>query len=309
MATSQSSARAPAPLVGRAPSYRFITVGAPRPGLRDLYHALLRVPWWQAIGFIVAVYLVLNAVFAGLYLAAGGIAGAEAGSFLDAFFFSVQTMGTIGYGALHPVTRLANALVVVESVVGLVVTALATGLVFVRFSQVKARVVFSRRAAIAPVDGTPTLMIRVGNGRSNFIYDARLRVTMYRTTRTAEGVTMYRSTDLPLVRDHAATLSRSFVIMHRIDATSPLWGDTPESLAAGEVELMVALSGTDDASLSAVHARCQYEHTDVAWGARLADILSETPAGDVVVDLRRFDALVPTAPTDAFPYPRWEAGG
>src|SRR5262249_47047312 len=162
--------------------YEIHILGAPRVGLRDLYHGLLRVPWWAALGTIVGGYLALNAVFATLYLAVGGIANAEPGSFADAFFFSVQTMGTIGYGAMHPAPRVANALVVAESVTGLVVTALATGLVFARFSQTRARVVFSSRAAIGPMDGVPTLMIRVGNERGNRIVDASFRLGLTRTT-------------------------------------------------------------------------------------------------------------------------------
>src|SRR5205085_1475466 len=101
---------------------------------------------------------------------------AQPGSFADGFFFSVQTLGTIGYGAMYPVTRLANALVTAESVIGLVVTALATGMVFVRFSRIRGRVVFSRKVTVGPMDGVPTLQVRVGNARSNRIYDVEFRM-------------------------------------------------------------------------------------------------------------------------------------
>jgi inward rectifier potassium channel len=293
---------APRPTDPRAQDYRVRVVGGPPAGLRDLYHALLRVPWWGALAVIVGAYLALNVVFAALYVATGGIAHAAPGSFADAFFFSVQTMGTIGYGSMYPETRLANALVVAESVAGLVATALATGLVFARFSQTRARVIFSSRVAVAPIDGVPTVMIRVGNERANQIVGASFRASLMRTTRTAEGVTIYRAQDLELVRAHAHALARSWMILHRIDAASPLHGQTPASLAASDAELTVALSGTDDTSLQPVHAQRMWTSGSIVWGARLADVISELPDGDILLDLARFHEIEPTAPTEAFPY-------
>ena len=295
--------RTPRPkLVERRETYEIRVVGEPASGLRDLYHALLRVPWWGALAVIAGGYLALNALFAALFVASGGIANAERGSFVDAFFFSVQTMGTIGYGSMYPATRLANALVVAESVTGLVVTALATGLVFARFSQTRARVVFSARAAIAPMDGVPTLMVRVGNERRNQIVGATFRATLMRTTRTAEGVTVYRTEDLALTRDRAPALNRSWMILHYIGPGSPLHGQTPESLAACDAELTLAVSGTDDTSLQPVHAQHTWLYHAIIWGARLADVISETSDGNLILDLRRFHELTSTEPSETFPY-------
>jgi len=285
-------------------SYSIRVIGARPAGLRDAYHALLRMSWWRVIAVIAAVFIALNAIFAALYVAVGGIANARPGSFLDAFFFSVQTMGTIGYGAMYPASSAANAIMVLETIVGLLVTALATGLVFVRFSLTRARMVFARYAAIGPMDGVPTLMVRLGNDRNNQIYDAHLRLVLTITTRTAEGVPFYRASDLTLVRAHAPALARSWNILHRIDQHSPLYGQTPESLASVDAEILVSVSGVDDTSLQSVHARWNYEHRSIIWGCRLADILSETPEGDVLLDLRCFHELMPTAPTENFPWPK-----
>src|SRR5574341_1205070 len=223
-------------VIQRTDEYEVRVIGERPVGLRDLYHSLLRVPWWGALAVIVGGYLGLNALVAALFVTTGGIANAQPGSFADAFFFSVQTMGTIGYGSMYPATRLANALVVAESVTGLVVIALSTGLVFARFSQTRARVVFSSRAAIAPLDGAPALMVRVGNERRNQIVGATFRASLMRTTRTKEGVTIYRTEDLALARDRAPALSRSWLILHRIDGASPLHGEPPASRAAGDAE-------------------------------------------------------------------------
>ena len=279
----------------RTEAYNIHIIGAPAPGLRDLYHALLRVPWWAAFAVIVGTYLALNGVFAALYLWVGGVAHARPGSFADAFFFSVQTMGTIGYGTMYPATNAANTLVVAESVLSLLTTALATGLVFVRFSQTRARLMFSSKIAIGPMDGVPTLMLRVGNVRKGNIVGAEFRVTFTCTTKTAEGMTIYRLQELTLVRTRAPALSRSWTVLHRIADGSPLDGFDAAKLAALDGELSVEVVGVDETSLQPVHSRHTWFAGSVAWGARLADVLSETPEGDMILDLRNFHEVIPVA--------------
>jgi inward rectifier potassium channel len=285
-------------------SYSIKITGARQPRFRDVYHALLRMAWWRLIALISIAFLLANALFAVLYMAVGGIANAQPGSFWDAFFFSVQTMGTIGYGAMYPASRAANAVVVLESIVGLLITAVATGLVFVRFSLTKGRIVFAHNAAIGPMDGVPTLMIRFGNDRTNQIYDSRIALMLTNTVRTLEGVPFYRNVDLRLMRNRAPVLARSWTALHQIDEGSPLYRQTPESLAQAEAEIMISVSGIDDTSLQPVHGRWVYDHSAIKWGARLADILSETAEGDVLLDLSRFHDLTPTEPTEKFPWPK-----
>jgi len=289
---------------GNQLSYEFRVIGQPTADWRDLYHWFLRTPWWGALGLIILVYLALNALFGALYALTGGIHDAQPGSFLDGFFFSVQTMGTIGYGDMYPITRLANALVTTESVLGLLTTALATGMVFVRFSRIRGRVVFCQKVAIAPMDGIPTVQIRVGNARSNRIYDVDLRLSLTRTIRTAEGVSIYKTEDLKLVRDRAPTLMQSWMLLHRIDESSPLFGLTPAVFKATDAEISCSLTGTDDISLQAIHGRWTWEHFDVAFGQRLADVLSEDQDGAVILDLTKFHALEPSTPIEGFPYPQ-----
>jgi inward rectifier potassium channel len=283
-------------------------VGAPRQRLRDVYYLFLRVSWWSALGWIVALYLALNAVFAGLYLAVGGVVNVRARSFWDAFCFSVQTMGTIGYGAMYPTSVAANVIMVTESVVSLLVTALATGLVFAKFSRSSARVAFSHYAVIGPMEGVPTLMIRVGNERGNAILEATIRVALMRTERLKEGTIFYRMIDLKLTRHRSPAMQRSWTVMHPIDEHSPLHGATPESAAKDEVELRVNVVGTDDTSLQPVHARRTYLDRDILWGARHADVLSEDAEGRIVLDVRKFHDVTPTAPIEGFPYPRAPKG-
>ncbi|HEY3668852.1 MAG TPA: ion channel [Polyangiaceae bacterium] len=277
-------------------------LGAPSAPFRDYHYRFLRASWSLALLAIVVLFLALNAIFAELYLLTGGIRHARPGSFSDAFYFSVQTMGTIGYGDMYPASSAANALVVSEAVVSLIMTALVTGLVFSKFSQVQARVVFTKHIVVSPMNGVPTMMFRLGNERGNQIVEAQLHVVLLRTERTSEGMTFYKMVDLPLVRERSQAFTRSWTAMHSITKDSPLYGMTDEAMAKEELEFVVSLVGTDDTSLQPVHARRHYGYQEVIWGARHADVLTELPDGSLVLDLRKFHDTVPTQATPEFPY-------
>lgn len=270
-----------------------VVVGARMHPLRDLYHLLLRASGPGLVGLIVAGFLVLNLIFALVYASVGGITNVEAGSVLEAFFFSVQTFGTIGYGGMLPTSTAAHVVVVLEAVTSLVFTAIATGLVFAKFSQSVARIVFSHEACISPMNGVPTLSFRVGNDRASTVLETTIRVALIRTERTTEGTTFYRMVDLPLARERTPALNRSWNVLHSITESSPLHGMDAETLAANEIELLVTVVGTDDVSLQPVHARHRYHHDEVRFGMRHADVLRELPDGRLELDLRNFHTLVP----------------
>jgi len=282
-------------------SYTIEIRNARRSAGRDWYHLMLRAPWWFDVVVISGGFLLVNVLFALAYLASGGIAGARPGSFSDLFFFSVQTMATVGYGSMYPATTVAHVLSTAESLSGIFVIALVTGVVFSKFSVIRARVHFATHAVIAPMDGLPTLMFRAGNERTSRVIHAALRVTLTRTEQTKEGVRMYRMYDLTLERDWAPALARSWTIMHRITPDSPLYGQTPESVAKSEVELILTLAGVDETSGQTLYAAHTYEDNVLRWGARHADMLSEEPNG-IVLDVAKFDELTPTVATEEFPY-------
>jgi len=188
---------------------------------------------------------------------------------------------------MYPQVMGWDRLGVVGSLVGLVFTALATGLVFVRFSRVRGRVVFANKVCIGRTAGDTHLVVRVGNGRSNQIFDAQFRLALIQTVRPEGEPVLYRSEDLKLVRDNAPNLQRAWNLMHRIDEKSPLFGLTLEQLKAREAELHIAMTGTDETTLQVVHGRRVWEANEIAFDARPADIISEGE-GKVVIDLRRF---------------------
>jgi inward rectifier potassium channel len=268
-------------------------VGAPRAWFRDLYHGFLLMPWSLMFLVIAGVFLVVNAVFAEGYLLSHQVAGARPGSFTDAFFFSVQTFGTIGYGAMYPNGTIAHSLVVAESLCSLVVAAVFTGLVFAKFSRSTARIRFSHNATISLMDGIQTLAIRIGNERSSHVAESTVRMSIVRTEKTAEGMTWYRMYDLGLVRDRQPALARSWTVLHRIDDKSPLYRQTSAQLIADDLELIVTIQGTDDTTMQPVHARWAYLADEILFGQRPADMLTEIEGGKLRLDLRQFHEVVP----------------
>src|SRR5690242_3398902 len=261
---------------------------------RDLYHDLLVSSWPRLFAFLALSYVAANTLFAVAYLAVpGSIENARHGSFVDAFFFSVQTMATIGYGKLVPGTLWANALVTLEALFGLLGIAMVTGLMFAKFSRPTARVLFSRRAVVMPFDGTPSLMFRMANARGNNIVEAQVHVVLARNEVTSEGHAMRRFHDLDLSRRQSALFTLSWTAIHPISERSPLRDATPASLAAADAEIIVSLLGFDEHFSQTVHARHFYAAEDIVWNARFADILPSLRRGVRRVDFTRFHDVVP----------------
>lgn len=262
--------------------------------LRDPYHLLLTIPWAGFLALICVGYVLANALFALAYILGGnGIENARPGNFLDAFFFSVQTMASIGYGAMYPRSTFANFLVTIESLVGLFGVTMATGLMFARFSRPTARVVFSRVAIIAPYEGVPTLMFRTANQRRNLILEAALRVSLARDEITTEGDFMRRIYDLKLIRSQNPSFSLSWTAMHPIDDRSPLYGVTPEALDEDEATIIITLTGLDETVGQNIYAHHTFAANDILWNMRFVDILAWTPNGDRYIDYSHFHDVKP----------------
>ncbi|HEY0204496.1 MAG TPA: ion channel [Acetobacteraceae bacterium] len=264
------------------------------PWRTDLYHRALTLRWWEFLGLGCVIYFIINVVFAGLYLLQpGSIIGARPGSFADAFFFSVQTIATIGYGQMSPATLYANVLVTFETMTGLVFLALSTGVVFARISRPTARVVFGWVATVAPQNGVPTLSFRIGNERSSQILEAAVTVSLLRYEQTQEGVAFRRFYTLPLARSHTPVFSLTFTVMHPIGPDSPMHGATAASLIAEDAELLISVTGLEETTSQTVHARHSYLPDEVLFGRRFADIFSTDPDGTRVIDYTRFHETRP----------------
>ena len=259
-------------------------VNAPSDAWGDVYHELLRAPWSLTLLSIAVMVLAMNVAFAFAFMLTGGIANARPGSFADAFFFSVQTLGTIGYGSMYPQSLAAHLVVTAESIASYVAVALATGVVFTKFSIPVAKLEFAHGVVIYLQDGVRTLAVRLANRRGNFIVEAQVRVTLIRAETSKEGVFFYRMYDLPLVRDRSSAMGRSWIVLHRIINGSPLENATPEWFRTADVELNVAVAGIDGTTYQTMHALHRYMPEDFRFGERFADMLSAKPDGRVQLD-------------------------
>lgn len=260
----------------------------PSPG-SNLYHFLLTTSWRNFLALLIGLYLLANFLFAVLYtLQPDCIGGLQGLGLLGTFFFSVETMSTVGYGAMAPQTLYGHSLMVMESVFGFLLTALATGLTFAKFSQVRARVLFSQPVLIHREGAETVLTFRAANERSVQIVDAQVRVSLARDERTPEGQAFRRIYDLKLRRDTSPLFALLWNIYHVIDADSPLYGCTPESLEADRSIVMISLQGLDDALGQVTHSRHAYHWEEVLFNRRFEDVIESNPGGRRRVDYRKF---------------------
>jgi inward rectifier potassium channel len=265
--------------------------GLHRQRVGDGYHWMMRLSWAQFLLVWIGVYLGVIVLFGLLYsLQPGGVSAAK--SPLDDVFFSVQTLGTIGYGDMWPRSVYANVLVTAEAFTSLALTAVGTGIIFARVSRPTARVMFSRCAVVTTRNGQQTLMFRAANVRLNQIIEADVSVSLSRNGVSREGVEYRGFTDLPMARAHSPLFGLSWTMMHIVDEASPLYGATRESLEAVQAELIIVLSGVDDTFSQRIHARHSYLPHEIAWGRRLADTFVKDDKGQRYLDYSRFHEII-----------------
>jgi inward rectifier potassium channel len=270
------------------------TLGQKRLLHEDFYHSVLLWPWWKFFLFVFASFLGANALFALLFMAQpGAISNARDGSFEDAFFFSVQTLATIGYGAMSPATLYGHVVVTLEAVTGILGVALVTGLAFSKFARPTARVLFSERVVVSKRNGVPHVMFRMANWRHNTVVEATLRVNILLDDVTEEGDKLRKLVELPLVKDRSAMFILTWTAMHLVDEKSPFYGPNAlENLRAKRAELMLSFNGIDETFGQNIHARYRYTLEHIAWNARFVDVL--TVEGEKrVIDYSKFHDVEP----------------
>ncbi len=255
----------------------------------SFYHYFLTISWPKFFGMVTAGYVGANTMFALGYLACGqdSLAGVEptriGGAFWRAFFFSVETIGTIGYGNIIPNNFAAHVVMAIEALAGLLMFALGTGILFSRFSRPTASVMFCRRAVITPYRGHKAFMFRVTNARSNQLVELEAKVLFSRI----EGI--HRKYDeLKLERSRVTFFPLSWTVVHPIDDKSPMFGFTAEDLQASDVEVMIMLTGTDETFSQVVHARSSYKPSEMLFGHKFVNIYNPVDdEGVVSIDVRK----------------------
>jgi inward rectifier potassium channel len=267
-----------------------VRLGAPR-GWSDVYYGFLVLPWPVFLVSLVGLYLLLNLGYAVLFaLRPGSVYAAKPGSLLDAFFFSVETMSTVGYGEMYPATLYGHVVVTMNVLTGVLMVPLATGLMIAKFCLPAARVLFSRNAVVSRFDNVRTLMFRVANVRKNQIIEAHMKLTLLRNEETAEGHHYRRMLDLPLVRDTSPFFALSWTVMHPIDEASPLNGMGPDECQSAAAQLVAVLIGIDSTTSSTVYARHGYTFADILFDHYFEDVLEVREDGTSEIDFRRFHA-------------------
>ena len=266
----------------------FLKINVAKFDLRDTYHLILTLTWTRFAALVLAVYILINLVFAVLYLLGGRcIAELPPGSFPEAFFFSVETLATVGYGHMYPDTFYGHCVTTAEIVIGMFGMAVITGVIFVRFSRPTARILFSKSVVISPFDGVPTLMLRVANMRHIMMAEAEFRVMLFRDEPTLEEDNVRRFYPLKLQFDRIIAFPVVLTLRHVIDESSPLYGMTPEDLKKSDTRLMASVVCIDTVIPAPVQSATDYSYDDILWNRRFVEIYTETPDGRFTVDYGR----------------------
>lgn len=253
----------------------------------SLYHSLLTISWPKFVGFISGSYLIVNALFAFAYLLLGPDAlqsssGSFAGQpFYRAFFFSVDTFATIGYGNIVPVGVAANTLVTIEALLNILGIALATGVIFARFSRPSAKIIYSRNAIVAPYRDKVALEFRIANARSNQLIEVQVQVILTKIEQVG-GSAVRKFYDLDLERHRVVFFALSWTVVHPIDSRSPMWGLTHKDLVDSDAEILILVIGTDETASQTVHSRSSYKADEMVWGAKFANMFLRSETGGII---------------------------
>lgn len=286
---------------------RWVTVGSrpvfskglPRRFWQDLYHLCMTISWPALIAILAALFVTVNGLFGLLYsLMPGSVANLNPPGFLGAFFFSIETSATVGFGDMHPQTIFGHTLASIEIFVSIISVALTTGVMFARFSRPRARILFARQTVVRPIDGVPTLMLRAANARQNVIVEASAHLRLVREEVSSEGFKIRRIRELALVRDQNPVFVLGWTLMHVIDETSPLAGETHQSLTEGDALLVLTLTGIDETTGQDVTARTSYPANQLRWDHSFRDILGTDEDGNDLIDYTFFHEIVPLPPRE-----------
>lgn len=274
-----------APISVRAGSLEFLKINAATRDWRDAYHWILSLSWPRFTGVVFGCFLLLNVIFAIAYSLGGGcIAELPPGSFADALFFSVETLATVGYGHMYPVTLYGHAVTTIEIVVGMFWLAVMTGLIFVRFSRPTARLVFSKTAVIARFDGRPTLMLRVANLRHQAMVEAEFRLMLLLNQPVLEGDYVRRFYPLKLNFDRLIMFPAALTLRHVIDEQSPLHGMTVADFERTDARLMTSVVCVDSVIQAPVQSQHDYGWREIHFGKRFVEMYTEVDDGRLTVD-------------------------
>ena len=275
-------------------NFSLIKKGISRYDWADPYRIAVDLSWPQFIVGLVAVYVSVILAFGVLYtLVPGCVANARPGVLSDHFFFSLETLATVGYGYMYPATLYGHCVAAAEILTGLAFTAILTGLIFVRFSKPRAKFLFADHPVVTRHNGAPTLMLRIGNGRAAVLAEARVRISVLKSEISQEGASFRRTHELALVRSSLPVFPLTWTMMHEINAESPLAGLTAEAFMASDVRLFVSFEARDPTLAVVVHDLRSYGPGEILFGMRYIDVISVDENGQTTADMTKISAVEP----------------
>jgi inward rectifier potassium channel len=272
----------------------YVSEGLPQRMWDDFYHRALTVSWPVFFGLATSVFLIFNAIFAIIYeVDPHGIANQYPKGLAGAFFFSVETLATVGYGDMHPQSIYTHLVATAEIILGMGNIAVVTGLIFARFSRPQAKILFGQHPIVRMIDGKQTLMLRAANMRMNLIAQASAQLHLLRQYSSPEGFRLRRIEDMKLVREHHPVFMLSWNVMHVIDEDSPLYGLSQEEMETSEAALLLTIEGIDETTSQSMLARHQWGIKEVRWNHRYIDLVRRDENGVNVIDYTVFNEVLP----------------
>ena len=272
----------------------FVSQGLKEHAWDDFYHRPLTMIWQGFLGMAVREFLIFNALFAMIYqVDPNGIANLFPKGLAGAFFFSVETLATVGYGDMHPQSVYTHVVATAEIILGMGNIAVFTGLIFARFSRPRAKILFGKHPIVRMIDGKQTLMLRAANMRQNLIAQASAQLHLLRLHASPEGFQLRRIEDMALVRNQHPIFMLSWNVMHVIDENSPLYNVPLESLEAGEAALLLTIEGIDETTSQSMMARHQWSIKEARWNHRYVDLVHRDSDGVSIIDYNVFHDVLP----------------
>jgi inward rectifier potassium channel len=275
-------------------SYTLTKKGISRYDWADPYRLAVELSWPYFLAVLFTIYVAVTALFGILYaIVPGAIANARPHVLSDHFFFSLETLATVGYGYMYPARLYGHIVASAEIMTGLTFTAILTGLTFVRFSKPRAKFMFAKNPIITTHNGKPTLMLRIGNGRPNVMAEARVKISILLSEVSAEGAQFRRTHELALVRNSIPVFPLTWTVMHEINPHSPLHGLTPEAFRAADARLFVSFEARDPTLAMVVHDLCDYAPDAVLFGVRYVDVIGVDDDGNTCADMTKLSDVEP----------------
>jgi inward rectifier potassium channel len=290
--SSRRSERRANPMRGRQAPFELRKSGVARFDLRDRYHLLVAAPWPAFALAAFAIVMALNVIFALLYaLRPGAVQNLATGDVAHAFFFSLETLSTVGYGEMAPASLYGHVVASIEILIGMTFMAIFTGILFVRFSRPKAKILFPDTLVVTPHNGEPTLMVRIANGRLTMLTQALANLTVMMAETTQEGQFFRRVYDLALLRDNLPIFPLTWTLMHVIDEASPLYGLGLEDLEARQARIFLTIEARDAAIGARLHDVFGFEPQQIRFGMRYSDAIQASEAGSLVADISKLSQV------------------